>query len=275
MAYCSPEKKNKQSRKYKILFCLIMILLLIILVGLIYLLRLDFWQIKEIKVSNNKLVIAEEIIPLAQKKMRGSCWPLIPCTNKLFFSTEELKVDILNNFLVIKDVWVVIAGNVLQIKIEEREPQDLWCQEKDDNFDCFFLDQTGLIFAESPYFSTGYLIWTGTSRLSISEKLLGQQILDQDKFTELRNWVSRFVNEFGRIKTLHITDNLELVLELVNGLKIIIYYDDNLDNVWKTVKLLSDNNYLNNQNLAYIDLSYIANNQVFYCNQDEICQNNF
>ena len=280
MVYRSPEKKLQQQRRRRIWVALLLILCLIFFGGIIFILRLDFWQIKNIEVYGNKLVITEEILPIVKRKIEGECWLTVPCANRLFFSTEISRRDILAKFLVIKNVIVNVSGQTLQITVEERQPQDLWCNEGAISMDCYFMDSTGYIFVAAPYFSTGFLIWNGGLDSDIIEsgdttQVLGQQVLDPDRFQNWRWFADRFVTEIAELKQIQISDDLEIVFDLYNNLKIIFYRDGDLDEIWQTLQLLRREKYLDDQTIAYIDLSFIKNNQVFYCRRGEVCETNF
>jgi len=152
------KKKRRATFLKKILFYLF--LFLAVLVGLTYLSRVSGINIQEVEIVGNKIVDLEEARSLAEEVILESYFYLFPKTNVLFFPKDDIKDKLQNRFKGIKNVDFSITDELkLKISLTEREAEYLWCgdtviQPAEGGIPkCYFMDDTGFIFDEAPYFS--------------------------------------------------------------------------------------------------------------------------
>lgn len=120
---------------------------LFVLLGAIFLLRSNPFQIKEVSVSGNKEIKTEDIKSLAEASLAGSYFFVIPKTNLVFFDTDRLKEKI------IKDLprvgFIDVSKNLdgtLQIELQERLGEFVWCSTEEKGF---LMSSSGLVFVEA------------------------------------------------------------------------------------------------------------------------------
>ncbi len=152
----------KKGRRRVILNKIILSLIALALVfgGLIYASRIPSLNISQIKVNGNKVVEAEEIETVAKKELSGKYIWLFPRTNILFYPKNNIRKEIQEKFKRLEDVNVSLKSEgALEISVTERTASYIWCGDTPPVADstekpkCSFLDETGFIFDEAPYFS--------------------------------------------------------------------------------------------------------------------------
>jgi cell division septal protein FtsQ len=161
--YRSKRTSRKPSLKRKIFgglfFCL--------LAGLIYffvfspVLRIERIKIEVVSGdSPSGTVLDSRTVPeglslIIQEILTEKIWGIIPRQSIVLVPTDKIKTDILENFPKVKSIIVnKHLPNVLEIRIEEREPVGVYCQTGK----CFYIDQEGIIFKEAPAMEGGLIL---------------------------------------------------------------------------------------------------------------------
>ena len=159
------KKKHKVLRR-KIFF--LVALLILILVGVSFLFKWQKINIDSIDISGNKLVDTKAIEDIVGRKISGDYLWIFPKTNFIFYPKGEIVKELNNSFKRINNISLNIKDfRTLQISIEERVGLYTYCgnifPEKLADDKCYFMDDTGYIFSEAPYFSGEiYLKFYGT-----------------------------------------------------------------------------------------------------------------
>ena len=153
------ELKKKRRKVFFRKFLLFGLGFLIIFAGFAYISRINKLNISGIEIVGNKVVEAELIRGAVEEKLTGHYLWFFPKRNMFLYSKGDI-VDILSlRFKRLKDINVTTKdGRTLEISVAERVPKYTWCGESlpEVNADiksCYFLDETGYIFDEAPYFS--------------------------------------------------------------------------------------------------------------------------
>src|SRR3989344_1513700 len=150
--------RKKRRRKFVKKALVFFVLFLILFVGLG---KLSAWQkinIENIEVSGNRVVDESEIEALARGGISGYYFWLYPKSNFLIYPKRQIARAITENFKTIKNVAIKLSGNqTILIAVSEREPKYTWCgdlpPDAGTNTPCYFMDDTGFIFAHAPFFS--------------------------------------------------------------------------------------------------------------------------
>lgn len=152
--------------------------LFFVLVGVAFyvLIFLPQFKIQKILVEGNKEIessrIEETAKPILQEKFFGK----IPKDNFILLPVNKIRETILDNFPEIKDISVEkkLISRQLVLKIQERQASAIWCQASSEQLasgtstqnsqsslpqagDCFFIDESGFLFANAPILSGGLL----------------------------------------------------------------------------------------------------------------------
>jgi hypothetical protein len=118
-------------------------------------------NIKSIEVSGNKTISAGVIEEGAREVLSGHYLWVFPKTNFFLYPKSKMIEDLQNKHTLLKNIEVTLKeGGILGISFEERIPTYTWCGEDlpssaEDFQDrsCFFMDESGYVFDEAPYFS--------------------------------------------------------------------------------------------------------------------------
>lgn len=147
--------KRKKKRRLIIRLIFIFLFLVAVCVFIIWFFCLDYLRIKNIVVEGNSFLEKEKIIENIDSSVSGKYFYFIPKNNILVASKKEIADNLLNNFLRVKsaDVSKKLPDGIL-VKLEERNPSALLCEDKN----CFFVDDSGYVFEESPFFSGGIFV---------------------------------------------------------------------------------------------------------------------
>jgi hypothetical protein len=124
--------------------------------AVIFLSRVGFMNIGEIKVEGNKIADAELISQTAKEAMSGKYLWLFPKTNTLIYPEKKVKEALEKNFKRLTDINLDLTGTKLKITVAERVSVYTWCglmPRANTKDKCYFTDKDGFIFEEAPYFS--------------------------------------------------------------------------------------------------------------------------
>ena len=159
----SPRLSELKKRRRNVLRNKIIIftfLVLVILIGLSFLSRWEKFKIKNIEVVGNKVIDAKDIENVAREELSGNYFWLFPKTDFLIYPKDTIKKELVDKFKRFKSVSLKLTdAKTLQVSVTEREGKYLWCGDtlpvsnNTNDLKCFFLDSTGYIFDQAPYFS--------------------------------------------------------------------------------------------------------------------------
>lgn len=239
-----------------------------IFAGLVYLSRLKQINISSIEVTGNKILSAEEVESLIGEKTAGYYFWFFPKTNIFFYPKDAISEGLQEKFKRLKDVKLSIKNNaVLEVEATERLPSYMWCGDVppevagEENLKCSFLDETGFIFDEAPYFSGEiYFKFYGAnfSQANFDKLISFKKTIEQ---MELKP-AALYVDPAGDVRIFLSAKNPlerpEIIFKMDSDFEKVV---ENLDTALKTEPLLSDfkNKY---SSLLYIDLRF--GNKVYY-----------
>lgn len=202
--YRSPELVLKRRRTIKKMTALFVLGFSLLLIGLVFFLRMDRFQIREVSITGTKIIDEKSIRVTVNDTLAGSCLWLIPKTNTFIYSVSSLEKKMLEDYNGILTLNIHREGfQKISIEITERKPHALWCANdfkqdisSDQEIpDCYFVDYAGLVFEKAPFFSGNvYFVYRG--KLD-KESPLGAHVLDKTTFANFE----KFVNS---VKTLNV-----------------------------------------------------------------------
>lgn len=258
-AYRSPEFRQKRARKIKLVSIFSTIFFLALVTGLVFLLRMEKIQIREVNISGTKILEADKIKEDTNASLSGAYVWLIPKSNTFLYSKALLAHTLSERFPVIKNITIKRQGfNTLDITIEERKPHALWCQNPTEGStpQCFFVDDTGFVFSPSAYFS-GNVYFIYHTEVP-AEKAIGTSILPEGEFETFEKFVATLEKVGLDISSAEFKDPLDYDLLLTSGTRMMlsrkISYEDAYRNI---VSLLKNKEHpVSFPTLEYIDLRF-------------------
>lgn len=154
---------------------------------------IPFLNVKKIEIVSNGAVsvdlIKEKAAEIISRKIAG----LFPRRNFFLIPEKEIKKEVEENFLRVKNAEVrkkIFSG--LFIKIEERQNKAIVCSGQN----CSFADENGFVFEKAPDFSEGIFlkiydqrtVFDYSAMSSSTEDFFGKNILPKNDFSMLLNF---------------------------------------------------------------------------------------
>lgn len=284
------KKKNKELRRKMFL---LIIFLILILVGLSFLSRWQKLNINDIEVSGNKVIDTDEIKSIANKDISGYYFGIFPKTNFLLYPRGEIEKELTDKYKRIKDISFSLKNlTTLDISLTERTALYMYCGDKinltsdlpsdilslssvlpEDN-KCYFMDDSGYIFDEAPYFSGEvYLKFYGTTDINSAGDPSGSYFSQSNfaKLITLKNTLEE-INIKPAIFYIEENGDIEMFLtsssETQMGPEIIFKTDSDFEQIAENLQTVLTTDPFQTEfknkysSLLYIDLRY--GNKVYY-----------
>jgi len=160
----SPRLSELKRKKHKALMnkaLLWGLFFVVVLIGIVFLFRWEKINIKNIQISGNRVVETKVIENAVQESLSGEYLWFFPKTNFLIFPRKLVKDRLADEFKSLTNIALKVENpETLEITLSERKPAYTWCGDEltPENFEatdnkCYFMDESGYIFEEAPYFS--------------------------------------------------------------------------------------------------------------------------
>ena len=228
----------------------------------------DFFQIKEIKILNNKIELTKEIDAYFKKRNQKFVplfvYKIFPqdeknFRNMLLYSPSLITSFIKNNHPEIENVetQLIVKNQLLKIDFTLRKTEYLFCQT--DN-ECYFIDRNGVVFDKAPLI-TGSLIKTikVTKPVKIT---LGKAVFNEDLFKKIDKFYFLTSTPQTPFKIFFIIinpENLEVIkIKTTEGWYLYFKIDENFDYILKTIQELKASRPKTDfSKLEYIDCRFL------------------
>ena len=250
----SPEfyKKKQKARRTKLLAS--SCLLLAFLIALVLFFRWEKFLISEIVIAEDIAVDRQAIAEVINAELSGHYLYLIPKNNAFIFRRGAMKEKLMETFPRFTSLNLNLEGfNKLVVSASEREPFALYCVESEN---CFFLDESGFIFAKAPLFSEGvYFIYKDDEPLA---EPMGQRFLLENDFRGLQKFLDNLPHLGIEAEILEMGSN-EYRAVLKSGAKILWKRDaepgliySNLEAFLSNEAIISEKDFL--EKIEHLDL---------------------
>ncbi|MEK7128551.1 MAG: FtsQ-type POTRA domain-containing protein [Patescibacteria group bacterium] len=268
----SPRLLKLKKRRQRVIFIKIFLFLcafVFILGGAIYVSRISSLNIKTVTITGNKFIETEAIKTAVEKKLAEKYLWFFPKTNIFIYPTKAIKEELRNELKRLKDIDLSLSyGNILDITVSERTASYVWCGDMPPAPDsleqakCNFLDNSGFMFDEAPYFSGEvYFKFYGTDLSGVDFN----KLISFKKTLEVAGArpAALFIGENGNIKMFLSPEN-SLSIEP----EIIFKADADFENVAENLQVALSteplkSNFKNKySSLEYIDLRF--GNKVYF-----------
>ncbi len=244
--YLEKRGKEKSWRRRMIFFW---ILFLVLVLG--YLLFFSpIFEIKEIKISGNRVISDEEI--------QGS----LDNQNNIFLISESRLAKVLaKDFprILLVEVNKNIIKRIINLKIIERKEAGIFCKK-----DCYYIDKDGVIFEKAPQ-TSGTLI-LAIKDYSEGEVEIGKAAIEKEFMVELINLRDYLSNQLN-LKVLDFAIgpdvSKDFKINTHEGWYVLFDRSRGLENQIEALQLVLEEKIGENRsNLEYIDLK--IENRVYY-----------
>lgn len=151
------------------------------LAGSIMLAHLARFRVTTIMLSGNVVVSDSDIRDYVNKKLAGSYFFVFPHNTVAIYPRAGIEHGLSKNFPRFSSVEVsTVNAKTIAVKVAERKPAYVWCPSLQDSH-CYFLDNTGYIFADAPYFS-GHVYFIFYGPIANPDTPLGNHYMPADQF---------------------------------------------------------------------------------------------
>lgn len=195
------EEKRKKKRKRRLLFCLP--ILLVVLGGLLWFLRSDWFSITRVEIIGVKESLSLDLKGAFYEEIMRKKEPFFGFfkSNNLLsiiFRTKEYEKTLSQAYPILASVNISFSPfkRSIIIKTMEKENFALWCFREEK---CWWFDGSGTAFLEGPV-SEGELI---PKIIAPSPVSIGERVLDADYFSRVKE-VFEFLREIGYRRTLYL-----------------------------------------------------------------------
>jgi hypothetical protein len=267
-------RRKKKLRK----FIVVSALVVLGIAGLSLASRVDKLAISKVVLEGATIVEEKDVKAIVDETIAGSYVWLFSKRNVLIYPRKKVARELLDKEKRIETLFLTIENNTeLHIRITERGGKYLWCGEDPEAVttysNCFFLDDTGYIFDEAPYFSDNVYFKFYGKRKEIDAPIIGSHLVEASNFDQLVKFANT-VRTFGvtpRGIVLSTEEDNELLLEKRGHTKaprILFAKDADLIKIANTLgsalageplKTSIKDNY---EKLQYLDVRFA--NKVFY-----------
>ncbi|MDB5204567.1 MAG: hypothetical protein JWP09_595 [Candidatus Taylorbacteria bacterium] len=250
-------KPDKDKKEFKIpkRYWLYLVLIIFCIVGVIYILRLPEYQIENIVVENAVLTPEQDIKAIADEYLSYTYFYIVPQSNIWLYPKQKMLVQIKTLPSILGASIYLDKSDTLHIDVREKNNKFLWCN---DNGDCFYMTETGYIFASAPKYE-GNIFTTFSGQMN--GDVLGKYFLTEEKMKNILDFNSK-LKELGiEVRSVDVKTEEGVTLTLSSGTKLIVGIDRSLSDTYINIKtLLESKDFLDKSGgidkIDYIDLRY-------------------
>jgi cell division septal protein FtsQ len=253
-------KFYKKKKKRKLIFLMLksrffwLSLLVLAVGGVLFYFSVfsSFFQIKEIKVSGNEKVAADDIRNAVSSNIGRR---IVFFDTKSVFLADFKKAEevLLKSFPQISQVKLERKlPNIILVRVEERKPVAVFCQ----NNDCFLIGKKGIIFEKALEPHSGLEISQASQTAELN---LGARAVEEGKMGQILEIKSKIEDNFGiSLKKILILSDTRLNVETEEDWE--IYFNPEKDLGWQITELSAilkkELSADKRKNLKYIDLRF-------------------
>ena len=154
------EFKRKKYIALKKRIIIFIVLFVVFFIALCFVSNIKKINIDGINITGNVVIDAKSIEEVIEKDLNGKYLGIFPKTNALIYPRKEILKDLSQKYKRLKNISIDIVNfKTLNINVREYEGKYLWCGgvtpelNSNSNQKCYFMDNSGYIFDEAPFFS--------------------------------------------------------------------------------------------------------------------------
>jgi len=226
-------------------------------------------RIASVEIEGVSAIPNEGLNQVISEELDGKYLGLFSKSNILLYPRKELLAKVESAFKRIKSADFHMKNlTTVILSVEERKPAGFWCHSRgsDPLFskNCYFLDESGFIFAPAPdFFGTTYLKFYG----AVLGEPVGKNFLTPESFGQINLFLSKLSLFKVKPIELSVSGDGDYEIAIEGGGRIIVNPAKDLAVALENLRvLLTQSELSKNQDfplaLDYIDLRY--GNKVFY-----------
>lgn len=211
------QKTRREKKRFKKKFFIYLFSIFIIIWAFIYAMNHPYLRLGGLRINGQKTLIQSDIESSVRRNIDTKILGIIPRDNMFFFRNSFLESYLKKEFPKINNIEVSVddAEDII-ITICERSAHSLWCLNKEFEFEfneeCYFADETGLLYARAPYFSGNIYLKLFILPEENKQDYIGTFIKDTEGFILLFNFLDQieqnhslridrvYFNEFNDVK---------------------------------------------------------------------------
>ncbi len=233
---------NIQSKKYiekkktrmVVSICLTIVSLVVWGFAVVRLSNIHALAIEEIVVEGADPILKSKIESAALQALEGKRFGLFSKGNAWFYSKQSVVSAVLAVSPQITDTEISLKSSFLQIKVNEKVPSALVCigfpdlntdfdeDESDSEAPCYFADEDGLLYAESPKFSgkvyNRYFVPSLSSSEDVEKPIIGSFATSTEIFTALQDFTKSMQDSHIEVEAILIKEDGEFEMFTHSGL---------------------------------------------------------
>lgn len=267
------EARIRERKRKCIRFGLYVICFLFLVGCVTYASNNENFRIQEIYIITNGVIEKTEFTSLVEAELKGSIFGVWPKDSAFIIRHENIKNAIEQQFPRVESVNMKRTGFFgLSITIKEKSPVALWCgdlvpliayaetrkeeRSQDELWGkCYLLDKNGYIYARAPLFS-GDVFPRYYGALEQAEPI-GQQYIPRENFLVWQDLYVSLHEQEIQPQALLFVDEIDVELYLVNGIKILIPRDEDMEVLKRRLFSLLDSDAIDeSKEVEYVDLRF-------------------
>lgn len=269
------KKKQKKVKKKVIIF---LIIFFVLILSISFALRIPAFNINNLIISGNKVIETKVIEDIVKNEISGHYLWLFPKTNFLIYPKYKIKKELNSKFKRFENLSIKVKDfKSLEVNVSEYEGKYLWCGvvvpilNSNINQKCYFLDDSGYIFDEAPYFSGNVFFKFYGDDIVNKENPLGSYFI-KDKFVKIIEFKNTIEKMNLKPNALWLDNDREANFSLSNepmiGPRIIFKIDEDYQKLAENLQAAISTEPLQTElktklsSLLYIDLRF--GNKVYY-----------
>lgn len=195
------QKTRREKRQFRKKTIMLSFSLIIIILTSVYVMNNRYLRLEQIEITGQKTLISSDVKQVAEDYLDKKYLWLFPRSNVFLFNRNALENKLRESFPKINNINVSLdAAETIIISIGERSAHSLWCVNRiyENPFDeeCYFADESGLLYARAPYFSGNVYMKIFIEPFDENQNYIGSQVRDEQSFNELFTFLDTLSSEF-------------------------------------------------------------------------------
>jgi cell division septal protein FtsQ len=257
-----PQRLRSRRRKQKaLMFSVCLLLGAGFAGGLGFVSHLERLAIKDVSVTGAEQLSANALTAAVRSGLTDNRWWIFAKQNIFLYPQSEIEAKLSSEFPRIKDVELKrpsLLAQAVVVTVEERKPYAKWCAEK-----CFFLDESGFIFAEASDSltpSTSYVFHDG---LLPETDIIGQTFL-RGRLPEIVHFLELLKAAGYEPRGISVENEKDFSVSLADAFILRVLFDAEGEKVIHDLKLALEADSVRDRvtELEYVDMRF--GNRVYY-----------
>lgn len=231
------------------------VLFVLCIIVVVYVLRLPEYQITDVVIDNAVITPEDTLKPIVTEYLGYKYFYIVPQSSVWLYPKRKMIADILKLPSITGVNIYTDSSRILHIGVKEKDNKFLWCHLEND---CFYMNETGYIFAPAPQYEGNlFTVFKG----SLEGDPVGKYFLTEEKMKYILDFIAKLEDLEIKVGSISVKSEHEVVLVLYSGTRLIITIDSGLADTYTNIKtLLESREFLEKsgglEKIDYIDLRY-------------------